>query len=202
MRGEPTPAALPSDAAIAPQAGVLILVVGPSASGKDTLLDAARQHFHNDGRLIFGRRVITRSDQNGEAHEIVSEVGFARIAAEGGFFLAWDAHGLHYGVSTAVLDALKAGRTVVVNVSRQIIDEARAKWPDTRVISVTANQEVRRERLLGRGRESAADIDERLRRAAAFAQPQGEWVTQVDNSGTLEDGVGRFIAALDTLLPG
>lgn len=183
-----------------PQGGVLILVVGPSASGKDTLLDAARAHFRGDPRLSFSQRVITRTDQTGEKHEFVSEAAFARIAAEGGFFLDWEAHGLRYGISGEVLDALQSGRSVVVNVSRQIIPEARAKWPNTHVVSVTASEEVRRSRLLARGRESAADIDARLRRAGVFPPPQGDWVTPVDNSGALADGTARFIAAIGSML--
>lgn len=190
-----------AQASAPPRGGVLVLVVGPSASGKDTLLDAAREHFRDDPRLRFSQRVITRTDQTGEKHEFVSEDAFARIAGEGGFFLDWEAHGLRYGISAGVLDALKAGRSVVVNVSRQIIPEARAKWPNTHVVSVTASEEVRRRRLLARGRESAADVDARLRRAGAFAQPQGEWVTQVDNSGDLADGKARFIASIGGLLP-
>lgn len=184
-----------------PQGGVLILVVGPSASGKDTLLDAARAHFRDDARLAFSQRVITRTGQIGEKHEFVSEAAFARIADEGGFFLDWQAHGLRYGISAGVRDALKAGRSVVVNVSRQIIPEARAKWPDTHVVSVTASEEVRRARLMARGRESAEDIDARLRRAGAFPPPEGDWVIRVDNSGALADGVSRFIGAIGGLLP-
>jgi ribose 1,5-bisphosphokinase len=183
-----------------PQSGALILVVGPSASGKDTLLDAARRHFRAEGRLVFSRRVITRTDQTGEPHEIVSEHTFRRIAEDGGFFLAWEAHGLHYGISTGVLDALKRGRSVVINVSRQIIPDARGKWPNTHVISVMASEEVRRRRLLARGRESAQDIDERLRRAMTCDLPGGDWVTSVDNSGDLVSGVARFVGAISAVL--
>jgi ribose 1,5-bisphosphokinase len=183
-----------------PRGGALMLVVGPSASGKDTLLEAARLHFRDDARLLFSRRVITRTDQTGEPHEIVSEHVFRRIAEEGGFFLAWEAHGLHYGISAGVLDALTRGRSVIINVSRQIIPDARGRWSNTHVISVRASEEVRRRRLLARGRESAGDVDERLRRAVTCDLPEANWVTSIDNSGDLGSGVVRFISAIDSVL--
>ena len=39
---------------------MLVLVVGPSGAGKDTLLDAAKQALADNGRFHFVRRVVTR----------------------------------------------------------------------------------------------------------------------------------------------
>ena len=180
-----------------PGGGTLILVVGPSGAGKDTLLDAARAHFQDDGTIVFARRCITREDQTGEQHAPVSKVEFTRLEAEGGFFLSWRAHGLDYGIAADVLEMLAAGNNVVLNVSRRIIvAEARRKWPRTHVIQVTARPEVLLQRLLARGRETADGIGRRLERAGEIRLAEAEWLSDLDNSGDLASAVARFTALI------
>ena len=40
--------------------GWLVLIVGPSGAGKDTLIKIARRNLANEGRVKFPRRVVTR----------------------------------------------------------------------------------------------------------------------------------------------
>lgn len=171
-------------------------MAGPSGAGKDTLLDAARAHFQDDRTIVFARRFITRDDQTGEQHAPVSKAEFARLEKEGGFFLSWRAHGLDYGIAAEALETLAAGNSVVLNVSRRIIGEAREKWPRTHVIQVTARPEVLRRRLLARGRETADGIGRRLERAGEIHLPEAEWLSELDNSGDLASAVARFTALI------
>jgi ribose 1,5-bisphosphokinase len=170
---------------------MLVLVVGPSGAGKDTLLDAARAALAGDPRFRFVRRVITRpADAGGEAHEAVTEATFATRA----FALAWQAHGLRYGIPDDIAADLAAGRVVVANVSRSVIAEAAARFP-VQVIEITAPPEVLATRLAMRGRESAADVTARL--ARTVARPEGVPVDTVMNDGAAETGTARFLAALN-----
>ena len=175
--------------------GRLILVVGPSGAGKDSLIEGARQALRDHPQFVFPRRIITRAaDPGSEDHFTLSEAEFAAQQAAGAFFLHWDAHGLRYALPGAIADALASGRTVIANVSRAVIDAARAKHPATTVIVVTAPPAVLAKRLAARGREDAAAVEARLARAAD--QPSGPGVVTVMNDGPLDAAVERFLQVL------
>lgn len=177
-------------------AGTLILVVGPSGAGKDTLLDGARLALADDPRFVFARRVITRpAGAGGEDHEPATEAVFAEHERRGDFLLSWRAHGLGYGLPGALADDLAVGRSVIANVSRSVIAEAAARYAPIAVIEVTAPLEIRAERLARRGRETAADVAQRLAREGAAA-PEGVAVTTVVNDAGPDEGVARFLAAV------
>ena len=175
--------------------GVLILVVGPSGAGKDTLIEAAKRHFAGDERFNFPERVITRTDQEGEDHIAVSPDDFGGLEAKDAFFLSWSAHDTSYGIPAEIVSDLDVGRLVVVNVSRGVIESAGKKWPDLRVVNVWAAPSILRERLLARGRESGASIDERLGPRASL--PDDGSVDEIENSGSRETAIARFTALLE-----
>jgi phosphonate metabolism protein PhnN/1,5-bisphosphokinase (PRPP-forming) len=172
---------------------MLVLVVGPSGAGKDTLLEAARQALADDPRFRFVRRVITRSaDAGGEAHEAVTDADFAARD----FVLQWQAHGFRYGIPT---EAIAGGIIAVANVSRSVIAEAAQRFA-VRVIEITAPPDMLAERLVSRGRETESDVATRLARSVSV--PNHVSVDTVINDGSLEDGVSRFVAALNRAASG
>ena len=178
--------------------GVLILVVGPSGVGKDTLL-AGAQATLKDAPFVFPRRIITRpEDAGGETHIATSPEAFALMKADNAFTLSWSAHGLDYGVPVSICDDMAAGRHVVVNVSRTVIAEARARFERVGVIAVSAPRTVLQKRLEARGREDADAVSARLDRAVAddFSD---ENVIRVGNDGTIDQGIAKFVAAIQTL---
>lgn len=176
--------------------GVLFLVVGPSGVGKDSLINGARRSLDRDPGFWFPKRLITRpADAGGEAHLAMTSVDFDRLRAEGAFMLSWRAHGHGYGIPIAVKEALARGRSVVVNVSRQVIDEARHQWSPLRVMLITAPRDALRGRLVGRGRETADEIEGRLDQVDAY-QVAGDDVREVINAGDLERAIDRFVATL------
>lgn len=181
------------------RAAPLILVVGPSGAGKDSLMEGARRRLAGDPRFHFGRRVVTRPALVGaEDHDTLSLERFEQQEAAGGFLLSWRAHGLAYGVPVAVDGLRRRGAAVVVNVSRAVVDEARARLQPVSVVVVTAPPRVLAARLAARGREPAADIHQRLERAAA-SMPTGGDVRVVLNDASLEAGTDAFLAALGDL---
>ncbi len=180
--------------------GVLILVAGPSGSGKDTLISAARLAFSQDPNFVFPPRFITRADQTGEEHIHLSQRDFDGLRRKHLFFLDWEAHGFSYGIAANIRCDLAAGRTVVFNVSRRMIPEARRRWRRTAVISMRVSSEVLRDRLRRRGRESAAEIEARVARAARETI-EGP-VHILDNSGSLGTAIAEFLSLLQALSAG
>lgn len=175
--------------------GHLFLVVGPSGAGKDSLIEAAKAALSERPEFAFPRRIITRtSDPHSEDHDSVAEAEFERLRDDGAFFLHWGAHSLRYALPARVADDLAAGATVISNVSRSVIAEAREKHRNTTVVFVTASQDVLEQRLLARGRENRAAVRQRLARSAAV--PEGVPVATVMNDGRLEDAVNRFLSLL------
>ena len=178
--------------------GTLILVVGPSGSGKDTLIDAAKAALADDPRFHFPQRDITRpAEAGGEDHNPVDAATFEARKAAGDYALCWGAHALFYGVPATIAAPLAAGVSVVVNVSRSVIDQARDTFPPTAVVSLSVPEDVLRRRLAARGRETAEQIESRVARAAAVPV-SGPNVFEVVNDDTVETAVARFLSALDT----
>ncbi|MGC2855393.1 phosphonate metabolism protein/1,5-bisphosphokinase (PRPP-forming) PhnN [Novispirillum sp. DQ9] len=172
--------------------GRLIYVMGPSGAGKDTLLAGLRATLPAGAAVTFAHRYITRpADAGGENHVALSAAEFALRLERGLFALHWDSHGLRYGIGREIDLWMAAGLTVVVNGSRGAMDEALLAYPDMRPVAITADPAVLRARLEARGRETAAEIAERLARAAAFPLDHPA-IARVDNSGAVADAVARL----------
>ena len=172
------------DQPVATGPGRLILVVGPSGAGKDTLLGLAKTACAADGSIVFPRRVITRQASASEDNEEVSTGTFEAALARDEYAMHWDAHGHRYALSRAIDDDIRSGHTVVANVSRAIIAAIRRAYASVLVVSITAPPNVLAERIAMRARGSDGKIEQRLHRTIddAAAVPD---VTIV-NTGSVE----------------
>jgi phosphonate metabolism protein PhnN/1,5-bisphosphokinase (PRPP-forming) len=176
--------------------GWLVLVVGPSGAGKDTLMRAAAERLVEDHSIVFARRIVTRLDPHpGEDSIPMTEAAFAETARSGGFLIHWAAHGLHYGIDSTVLHNLASGRTVVVNVSRTMIGAAEAAWPLTVVVHITASRDVLAARIAARGRETVEDAAARLSRDPPLSVGRSP-VIEIQNDGAIATGADRLVGAL------
>jgi len=166
-------------AAIGP--GRLILVVGPSGAGKDTLLGLAKAACAEDLSIVFPRRMITREASVSEDNEEVSLGTFQEALARDEYAMHWEAHGHCYALSRAIDDEIRAGHTVVANVSRTVVAAMRRAYARVLVVSITAPPNVLAERLAMRSRGSDGRIEHRLNRTVdeAAAAPD---VTIVNTS--------------------
>ena len=164
--------------------GRLVLVVGPSGAGKDTLLGVARAACVDDRTVVFPRRVITREASASEDNDEVSIGTFQEALARGEYAMHWEAHGHCYALSRAMEDEIRSGRTVVANVSRTVIGAARRAYADVAVVLITAPPNVLAERIAMRARSSDGMAENRLRRTVEDASAVPD-VTIV-NTGSAE----------------
>lgn len=188
--------------AIAPvAAGALVLVVGPSGAGKDTLMEAARAALAGDRRFRFVRRLITRAAMAGtEDHDSCSEAEFLAAEARGELALSWRAHGLCYGLPASALTEIPSGQVVIANGSRRAIAAAERLAGRVLVINITAPVEVLARRLAARGRETEADIRARLAREVPLTTKHAELVA-IQNDRSVAEAAGELVAVLTGLSP-
>lgn len=157
------------------------MVVGPSGAGKDTLIEIVREACAGDPEVVFPRRIVTREATAHEANDMLSVEAFQAAQERDAFALAWEAHGLRYGLPCAIIDDVAAGRTVVVNASRTVIVAARRRFSQVVAVLVTAPADVLAARLAVRGRATDGELGARLRRATVAADGTVDVV--IDNIG-------------------
>jgi ribose 1,5-bisphosphokinase len=183
---------LPSAMAPAPIGpGRFVLVVGPSGAGKDTLIAGAKATCSGDPAIVFPRRVVTRPASDAEDHDCLNDAAFDGSVNNGAFAFWWQAHGLKYGVPRTVDDDIRAGRTVVCNVSRGIVDEMRARYARVDAVLIVAPPGILAERLAGRSRETDGCLAQRIQRNDAFADFRAAYV--IENIGVPTLAVRKLI---------
>jgi len=179
--------------------GAFVAVMGPSGSGKDTLIAHARDRLDSE-RTFFVRRIVTRAaDSAAEDHDTMSCEAFAAAQAEGAFALCWKAHGLDYGLPASVDAAIRDGRAVVANVSRAVLPLLRQRYRHVVPVHVFADPDTLAARIARRGRESGEAIAARIARDPGISLA-GDDIVRIDNGGDLAAAVERFVAAIDATL--
>jgi len=175
----------------------LFYLMGPSGSGKDSLLRALRARAGSDDRLIVAHRYITRQADANEASVALTTEEFHRRVALGCMAMHWRSHGLHYGIGIEIEQWLARGMKVVVNGSREYLPQAVARYPKLSALHVRVSPEVLAARLRQRGRESEEAIARRLARATApFDVPADCRIVEIDNSGALHSAAEAMAKAI------
>jgi ribose 1,5-bisphosphokinase len=144
---------------------------------------------------VFPHRIVTREPSVEEDHETLSEADFAAAVAASGFAFWWDAHGLQYAVHAAVDDDIRAGKTVVCNVSRAVISQLRCRYANVSVVLVTAPADILAARLAARGRATDGAVGKRLGRPSPAQSDLAPDVV-IENVGDPQNGVEKLIAVI------
>lgn len=150
-------------------AGQILLISGPSGSGKSSLLNKLFSEFDN---IYFSISSTTRApregEKNGVNYHFISKDEF-EDDIKSGHFLEWaNVHGNYYGTSLKpVIKALNENKIVIFDIDVQGFFLARKQ--DLAITSVfvsTKDKSTLESRLKNRGTETKQSIDERLKNAA------------------------------------
>ncbi|QOW00723.1 guanylate kinase [Rhodococcus pyridinivorans] len=191
-----------TDSAPATRRGRLVVLAGPSAVGKSTVVRLLRSRIPD---LHFSVSATTRDPRPGEVdgvdYHFVGRAEFDRMI-EAGELLEWaDIHGgLQRSGTPAkpVLDALADGHPVLVEVDLAGARAVRAAMQDAVLVFLAPpSWEVLVERLTGRGTETDEVVARRLDTARSELAAQDEFDVVIVN-----DDVDRACDELVSLLVG
>lgn len=170
----------------------LFYVIGPSGSGKDSVMSLIREQWSQ--HIVIAHRYITRDASAGsENHVALSAQEFEQRQNKHFFALDWQANGHCYGIGCEVDAWLAKGVDVMVNGSRAYLEQARVRYGDALIpVVIEVATDILKQRLAARGRESREEIELRLIRAETLKQQNIEGAIMLDNSGLLSDTILPF----------
>ena len=173
--------------------GTLFLLTGNSGSGKDSIISGIiEKNPPNLMQIIIPKRYITRPSSESENNISVTSKEFKELEENGKFALKWHIYELDYGIPIEIENWLKIGHPVIVNVSRTVIEIARKKYKNTKVVFVEVPFEITLKRISDRKRENEELLKKRIERAKQNQKlPTADFI--VDNSGELNDAVFQLI---------
>lgn len=152
--------------------GLLVLLSGPSGSGKGTvcrrLLGGASPDQGRDIKLTLSVSATTRpprpGEVNGRNYFFLTREEFEKLAGQGGFLEWAPIYGNLYGTPAApVREALSRGENVVLEIDVQGGLQVKKIFPGAVLIFlIPPSREMLRSRLTGRGTESPEEIEKRM----------------------------------------
>ena len=181
-------------------APLLVVLSGPSASGKGTLVTALRElgrpwHF----AVTATTRPMRAGEVDGTDYIFLDVDTFLRMKERDELLESAQVYDRWYGVPRQqVRDPLIAGKDVILEIDVQGAATIRQIAPEALSIFVMpANMEELKSRLAARGTEDEAEVDRRLQEASIELGRMGEFDYRVVNrNGALDDAVREIDAII------
>jgi len=191
------------------QRGLLLVVSGPSAVGKDTVLDAllsAPDLPHPVLKCVTATTRPPRPKEGGKSMEVdgvdyyfLSAAKFNEMAAAGEFLEYADVHGMWYGTPKAwVEEQLKEGNDVILKIDVQGAVSVRQQSDDAILVFLQPPSLAELERRLRHRRSEGEEaIARRLLNARSEMARRGEYDYAITNDEVKQavDGIRAIIIA-------
>jgi guanylate kinase len=179
-----------------PGAPKVFVITGPSGVGKGTLI---RGLLERVPELELSVSATTRSprpgEENGADYHFLTPEEFAAHVAAGDFVEHATYSGNRYGTLRAELERrLQTGAGVVLEIEVQGARQVRAAMPEAVAVFIAPpSREALRARLIGRGTDSAEQVDARLQTAERELEAQPEFRHVVVND-RLEEATDALVS--------
>lgn len=175
--------------------GTVFVIVGPSGSGKDTLINWLRAELQDRSEILFVRRIVTRpSDNDHEDHDTLELAQFLSAQKAGAFATSWQAHDLHYAIPASAKDHVDQGGFAILNGARRALGQLEAAFARLQIIHLDVNPSVLAKRLGNRGRNSDTNLSTRLAQQTLDFQAKTP-IIHVANNGPVDEA-GQHIVKL------
>lgn len=167
--------------------GKLILVVGPSGSGKGTVIsELKKRHPEYVFSISATTRAIRPGEKDGEVYDFLSREEFEAGISRGDFLEYAEVHqNNYYGtLKKPILDAISVGKIVVREVDIQGFESIRSLIPREQLISiflVVNDLNELKMRILNRGKLPEEEIERRMESARREIAKSGECDYRIDS---------------------
>lgn len=147
--------------------GILLVLTGPSGSGKGTIL----AEYRREHEFYYSVSNTTRAPRPGEIdgvhYHFISKDAFEEKIRGGGMLEYAQYCDNYYGTPRdQAEEQMAAGRSVLLEIEVQGAMQVRKNCPEAVLVFVTPpSMAVLRQRLLGRGTEDLATVEKRLAKA-------------------------------------
>ncbi|MBQ2120072.1 MAG: guanylate kinase [Peptococcaceae bacterium] len=146
--------------------GTLVVLSGPSGTGKGTVCGVVRNHLGDAVRYSIS--ATTRKPRTGEEHGreyfFFSKEEFEALRDQNGFLEWAQVYDNYYGTPRAfVEEVLASGKDCILEIDPQGALQVRKATDEAVLVFIAPpSLEELRNRLTGRGTESAEDVEKRL----------------------------------------
>ena len=183
-----------------PNRGLLVVLSGPSGSGKGTVLKRAMQ---KNEQLELSVSVTTRAPREGEIDGVnyyfLTPEAFQNLLVEDGLLEWAEFCGNFYGTPREKIEQrLNEGKDVVLEIEVQGAMKGRAACPDAELIfNLPPSLEELKNRLIGRQTEPPEVVEKRMN-TAVWELSQAENYDYVIVNDNVEDAANAFLSILSS----
>ena len=180
--------------------GSLIVVSGPSGSGKGTILGEFNKKYRDD-KVIYSVSATTRSPRDGEIegenYYFITKDEFEKRINEDGFLEYASYCDNYYGTpKKTVMDALNSGIDVILEIETVGAMKVKSNYPEAVMVFILPpSVEELKNRLIGRATETLEVIESRLHAARRELNLAAQYDYVIVND-SYEDAAFKFSTIL------